>query len=96
MDEARDAQDTRDIEGSWAGGTNGMDITDRFLDLVEVRDAFELAQACLTVHQELMAPRARFYLVAVKQNDIPGIRRRMLEFHSLQSKVGSFIIPLPS
>jgi len=71
MDEAREAQDTRDIEGSWAGGTNGMDVTDQFLDLVE----------------QLMAPRARFYLVAVKDNDIPSIRHRMLEVHDLQSEI---------
>jgi len=71
MDEAREAHDARDIEGAWAGGANGMDITGQFLDLVE----------------QLMAPRARFYLVAVKENDIPSIRRRMLEVHGLQSEI---------
>lgn len=48
-----------------------MNVTDQFLDLVE----------------PLMAPRARFYLVAVKENNIPSIRRRMLEIHGLQSEV---------
>jgi release factor glutamine methyltransferase len=40
-----------------------------------------------------MAPRARFYLVAVKENNIPSIRRRMLEIHGLQSEVSSIVIP---
>jgi len=69
-EEARNAQNTRDIQGSWAGGSDGMNVTDQFLDLVE----------------PLMAPRARFYLVAVKENNIPSIRRRMLEIHGLQSE----------
>jgi release factor glutamine methyltransferase len=38
-DEAEDAQGTADIEGSWAGGTNGMQITDIFLHTVEVRSS---------------------------------------------------------
>lgn len=77
IDEARNAQYACDIQSSWAGGSDGMNITDQFLDLVE----------------QLMGPRARFYLVAVKENDIPSIRRRMLEIHGLQSDVGSFITP---
>jgi release factor glutamine methyltransferase len=36
-DEAEDAQGTADIAGSWAGGTDGMEITDVFLHIVEVR-----------------------------------------------------------
>lgn len=36
-DEAGDAQITADIGGSWAGGPNGMQITDVFLQTVEVR-----------------------------------------------------------
>jgi release factor glutamine methyltransferase len=96
MEEAREAQDTRDIQGSWAGGSDGMDITHQFLDLVEVWNAFLTTQVCLTVHKQLMAPRARFYLVAVQENDISSIRHKMLEVHGLQSEVGSFIIPLLS
>ncbi|KAG6869144.1 hypothetical protein C0993_012242 [Termitomyces sp. T159_Od127] len=35
-EEMNDAQDTRGISGSWAGGTNGMNVTDIFLEHVEV------------------------------------------------------------
>lgn len=34
-----------------------------------------------------MSPHARFYLVAVKENNLPKIRQRMLEWHGLQSEV---------
>lgn len=37
--------------------------------------------------QEFLSPNGRFYLVAVKENDIPGIRHRMLHDHELQSQV---------
>ncbi|KAG6866871.1 hypothetical protein C0991_008808 [Blastosporella zonata] len=36
-DEMSDAQDARGISGSWAGGTDGMNVTDVFLESVEVR-----------------------------------------------------------
>lgn len=35
-DEAEDAQEARTIEGSWAGGFNGMELTNIFLKRVEV------------------------------------------------------------
>lgn len=35
-EEALDAQSKRHIEGSWAGGHDGMDVTDRFLGVVNV------------------------------------------------------------
>jgi methylase of polypeptide subunit release factors len=35
--DACSAQKTADIEGSWAGGTSGMQITNQFLPFVEVR-----------------------------------------------------------
>jgi len=38
-DEADDAQGTTDIAGSWAGGTDGMQITNIFLHDVEVRSS---------------------------------------------------------
>jgi release factor glutamine methyltransferase len=37
IDEAENAQGTAGIEGSWAGGLDGMQITDVFLQTVEVR-----------------------------------------------------------
>jgi len=70
-DEAATAQGTCDIEGSWAGGANGMNVTDLFLERVE----------------ELMSPHARFYLVALRENNIPNIRQKMLEQHGLSSEI---------
>ena len=35
--EADDAQDARGIAGAWAGGHDGMDITQRVLDSLKVR-----------------------------------------------------------
>ncbi|KAJ7275418.1 S-adenosyl-L-methionine-dependent methyltransferase [Mycena haematopus] len=70
-DEASGAQKDRDIEGSWAGGQDGMQVTDRFLPQVA----------------DLLSPRGRFYLVAVTQNNIPDIQRRMQENYALESKV---------
>ncbi|KAF8213475.1 S-adenosyl-L-methionine-dependent methyltransferase [Mycena galopus ATCC 62051] len=70
-DEASGAQKDRDIEGSWAGGQDGMQVTDRFLPQVA----------------DLLSPLGRFYLVAVAQNNIPDIQRRMEENHALESKV---------
>lgn len=37
--------------------------------------------------QSLLSPRGRFYLVAVKQNDIQGICSRMLSQHGLKGEV---------
>ncbi|KAG7450193.1 S-adenosyl-L-methionine-dependent methyltransferase [Guyanagaster necrorhizus] len=69
-EEALNAQSKRYVEGSWAGGKDGMDITDRFLDVVK----------------ELLSPRGLFYLVALKQNDIPNIQRRMQDKFGLSSQ----------
>ena len=35
-DEALHAQDKADIEGAWAGGESGMEITDKILDNLKV------------------------------------------------------------
>ncbi|KAJ6604266.1 S-adenosyl-L-methionine-dependent methyltransferase [Mycena vulgaris] len=70
-DEASGAQIDGDIGGSWAGGQDGMQVTDRFFPQVN----------------NLLAPRGRFYLVAVAQNNIPDIQRRMQEDCALESKV---------
>jgi release factor glutamine methyltransferase len=37
--------------------------------------------------QGLLSPRGRFYLVAVKQNNVPRVREFMSEIFSLQSEV---------
>lgn len=70
-DEASSAQSSADIAGSWAGGADGMEITNRLLQDVEC----------------LLSPRGRFYLVALKQNDVPSIRSKMLEDFGLASQV---------
>jgi release factor glutamine methyltransferase len=38
--EVENAQGTADIEGSWAGGIDGMHVTDIFLQNVEVRSSW--------------------------------------------------------
>ncbi|KAJ7655186.1 hypothetical protein DFH06DRAFT_1201853 [Mycena polygramma] len=70
-DEALGAQEDRDIEGSWAGGQDGMQITDRVFPQVA----------------DLLSPHGRFYLVAVVQNNIPDIQQRMQENYALESQV---------
>ncbi|KAH9982701.1 S-adenosyl-L-methionine-dependent methyltransferase [Lactifluus volemus] len=69
--ELDDAQRDANIAGSWAGGADGMQVTDAFLRLVD----------------GLLSPRGRFYLVTVKQNGVPKIREFMLEAYSLQSEI---------
>ncbi|KAI0639060.1 putative methylase [Trametes polyzona] len=69
--EADDAQQAANIAGAWAGGQDGMEVTDIFLDQVE----------------DLLSPTGRFYLVAVKQNDIKGICRRMSAQYGLYGEV---------
>lgn len=70
-DEADDAQHDAGIAGAWAGGADGMQITNTVLQQVE----------------SLLSPTGRFYLVAVKENDVPGIRQRMLAEHGLKSQI---------
>jgi release factor glutamine methyltransferase len=49
------------IEKSWAGGANGMEVTDRLLEEIP----------------ELLSPQGIFYLVAVKENKPEEIIERM-------------------
>jgi len=70
-DEAEDAQGTGDIQGSWAGGADGMQITNMFLQAVE----------------NLLSAKGRFYLVAVKENNIPAIRAKMSTDYGLRSEI---------
>ncbi|KAI4529029.1 hypothetical protein K525DRAFT_182879 [Schizophyllum commune Loenen D] len=60
-EEAYYAQSGMTLPGSWAGGTDGMQVTDLFLPDVP----------------DLLSPNGRFYLVAVKQNNIQDIASRM-------------------
>lgn len=70
-EEAADAQGERDIGGAWAGGADGMQVTDRF---------FPQAAA-------LLSPTGYFYLVAVAQNKVLEIQRRMRVDYALESEV---------
>ncbi|KAF4605531.1 S-adenosylmethionine-dependent methyltransferase [Pleurotus pulmonarius] len=69
--EVESAQTSPAIASAWAGGVNGMELTNAFLKLVP----------------ELLAPQGRFYLVAVKENNIPNILATMLNEHNLAGKV---------
>lgn len=96
MAEAEQAQSTADIQGSWAGGHDGMQITNIVLDAVEVRVTLgpaRLVLRMLTVQmlstQGLLSPIGCFYLVAVKENDPLEICRRMLQEHELRSEVSA-------
>ncbi|XP_071956311.1 methyltransferase N6AMT1-like isoform X1 [Antedon mediterranea] len=51
-----------DITSSWAGGVNGMEVTNRFLPCV-----------C-----KLLSTKSAFYMVAVKENKIDKIEQQML------------------
>jgi release factor glutamine methyltransferase len=70
-EESLTAQNLASIEGSWAGGVTGMEVTDRFLDQVEM----------------LLSPKGIFYLVAVRENNVPDIRSRMLNNYHLLSEI---------
>lgn len=91
LDEADEAQHVGGIAGAWAGGQDGMTVTDILLDEVEVWLAITVARyrsnAQHYLLQDLLSPRGRFYLVAVKENDIPGIFHRMQEQYDLKGEV---------
>ncbi|EKM60785.1 uncharacterized protein PHACADRAFT_155889 [Phanerochaete carnosa HHB-10118-sp] len=70
-EEAYGAQSTAGIAGAWAGGRDGMQVTDALLDDLD----------------NLLSPTGLFYLVAVKQNDVPGIRSRMEQESGFRSEV---------
>ncbi|TEB05188.1 hypothetical protein FA13DRAFT_1760251 [Coprinellus micaceus] len=59
------------IGGAWAGGWDGMEVTNKFLEQVE----------------GLLSENGRFYLVALKQNNVPEIRERMLQRFQLKSEI---------
>ncbi|KAI6153333.1 S-adenosyl-L-methionine-dependent methyltransferase [Pisolithus tinctorius] len=70
-EEVLSAQLGRGISGSWAGGTNGMEVTNRFLETVEA----------------LLSERGKFYLVTLDGNDVPEIRERMFRAFRLQCQI---------
>ncbi len=104
-DEEMDAaQHDTGISGSCAGGADGMQVTDTLLRQVDVGVLFLLRSSDDPIThsdhvifiQGLLSPRGRFYLVAVKQNNVPRVREFMLETFSLQSEVNNCFGPLHS
>lgn len=87
--EAEDAQHGHDIHGSWAGGHDGMEVTNQFLSSVGVSTS--QTSSLLGWHsqnyQSLLSPSGMLYLVALKKNNIPEIQTRMQQEHGLQSEV---------
>ncbi|KAF9481707.1 putative methylase [Pholiota conissans] len=70
-EEAFGAQISRDIGGAWAGGSDGMQVTNILLNQIEA----------------LLSPSGRFYLVALKQNNVPNIIQTMQEAYRLKGEV---------
>jgi len=70
-EELESAQEGKSLEGSWAGGADGMQLTNELLDCVD----------------NLLAAQGKFYLVALKANGIESIRKRMLDEFRLKSEV---------
>lgn len=91
--EADVAQNEGHIQGSWAGGPNGMQVTDKLLDRLDVRIQFLLAVFVTDLAQILLSPTGRFYLVALKQNDVPGITQRISQQGMLcEVSLGHFLV----
>jgi len=61
--ESQQGQEHGQISSSWAGGFNGMEVTNKLLD----------------ESKTLLSANGRFYLVAIKQNNIPEISQRLLK-----------------
>lgn len=82
-------QESRGIGGAWAGGADGMTITNTVLQQLPVRRISCFPPRCSTADatfQNLLSPGGRLYLVAIHQNNTKDISARMLSF-GLQSKV---------
>ncbi|KIM48326.1 hypothetical protein M413DRAFT_16282 [Hebeloma cylindrosporum] len=70
-DEANVAQSSRNIGGSWSGGSDGMQVTNMLLDSVA----------------NLLSPKGHFYLVVLKQNNISRILQHMDELYHLEGEI---------
>jgi hypothetical protein len=66
-----------------------MQITNSLLRVVPVSKLSfgNKSHSMSALTQELLSQKGHFYLVAVRENDIPTIRVEMLEAHALQSEV---------
>lgn len=77
-EEMTGAQAGRAIEGSWAGGNQGMLVTEKVLQGLD----------------NILSERGLFYLVAVKDNDVPSIRKRTDEDYGFESEVCLFVFQI--
>jgi len=93
MEEVLSAQRDHGIPGSWAGGADGMEITNGLLRDIEVTKMMESNRGLHSCRlQDLLSERGKFYLVALEENNIPEIRGRMLHDYNLQSQVSFQVI----
>ncbi|CAO1628759.1 unnamed protein product [Sympodiomycopsis kandeliae] len=77
--EEKDAQADADIQGSWAGGSLGINLIEKlFTDL----DGLQIG----TGIESMLSPGGSFYFVAIKQNDPHSLVQR-LEQRGLQSQI---------
>jgi methylase of polypeptide subunit release factors len=93
--EWRSAQVGKSLEGAWAGGTNGMQLTDELLMNVDVSASRSLPVLCANPFpaKHLLSPRGRFYLVTIKANGIENIQQRM-QASGFASKVRKYVFPV--
>ncbi|PVG03263.1 S-adenosyl-L-methionine-dependent methyltransferase [Serendipita vermifera] len=71
LEEAYDGQAMQGLSGAWAGGQDGMDITNRVLCQVD----------------DLLSPSGSFYLVAVSQNKPKEVMKRMREEYGFEAQI---------
>ena len=82
-EELEAAKSKASLAGAWAGGEDGMSVTDLFLPSVAVR---RCEHAWLTL-QDLLSEHGAFYLVAVASNKPDRIIATMHERYNLAGEV---------
>ena len=88
-EEWESAQAGRSLEGAWAGGADGMQLTNELLMSVDVsllHSFYTFLFDNLSRDKHLLSANGKFYLVALKANGIENIRRRMREEFQLGSE----------
>lgn len=70
-----------------------MQITDVILDHLDVSAPRNSLVSLTKRGQDLLSSTGRFYLVAVKANDVPGLQRRVQDKFNIKSEVCCESIP---
>jgi release factor glutamine methyltransferase len=78
-EEVLHAQCSRGVSGAWAGGADGMEVTNQLLADLDVSFGHSPCYVLLIETQNVLSPVGRFYLVALKQNNIPDIFRKLID-----------------